>query len=163
MLTRKTVLRRLVAARADAEELKNEINLFYVACTRAMCSLHILAEEAKPLSVGGAADARCYADMFDIGKFFPAPLSPHAEFSAAASKATLLYRPDERLVNRIEERFSAPYGHAGSIDLPVKSSASAILKMSRITLKIGFSAAKGKRARRAAPLTTDFWSCATFP
>ena len=129
MLTRKTVLRRLVAARADAEELKNEINLFYVACTRAMCSLHILAEEAKPLSVGGAADARCYADMFDIGKFFPAPLSPHAEFSAAASKTTLLYRPDERLVKRIEERFSAPYGHAGSIDLPVKSSASAILKM----------------------------------
>ena len=35
-------------AAAAAEELGNELNLFYVACTRAMCNLYIMCEEQKP-------------------------------------------------------------------------------------------------------------------
>ncbi len=128
-LTHKTVLRRLAAVRSDAEELKNEMNLFYVACTRAMCSLHILAEEIKPFSAYDVSDARCYADLFDIGKFFPEALAPNGEIVADTGENTLVYRPDSKLVEKIEKRFSKPYAYETSIDLPVKSSASAILKM----------------------------------
>lgn len=128
-ITHKTILRRFAAVRSDAEELKNEMNLFYVACTRAMCSLHILVEEIKPFSAYGVSDARCYADMFDVGKFCPEVLTPNGEIEAAGGEETLVYRPDDKLVKRIEERFAAPYAYENSIDLPVKSSASAILKM----------------------------------
>lgn len=116
-ITHKTILRRLVALRSDAEELKNEMNLFYVACTRAMCSLHILSEEIKPFSDYDVSYARCYADLFDIGKFFPEALTPNGEISAEGNTEPLVYRPDAKLVKRIEERFSAPYAYQSCVDL----------------------------------------------
>ena len=128
MLTHKTVLRRLCKLRTDAEELKNELNLFYVACTRAMCRLHILAEEIKPFDPSCAAEARCYADTFDMSAFAPEDLTPHAEIDKK-SVETLIFEPSEAIAAGIEERFMQEYKYAQSVDLPVKSSASAILRL----------------------------------
>jgi len=127
MLAQKTVLRRLIKSKQDEEELFNEMNLFYVACTRAMCNLHVLAETAKPFD--GFSDAKCYADLFDVARFAGDKEDGLADFAPSAVGGAMLYSPDEKLTESIEEQFMRPYAHFESVDLPVKSSASAILKM----------------------------------
>ncbi len=127
MLAQKTVLRRLIKAKQDEEELCNEMNLFYVACTRAMCNLHVLAETAKPFD--GFSDAKCYADLFDVSRFARDNEDGLSDFAPSGPGNAMLYSPDENLTKSIEEQFMRPYAHHESVDLPVKSSASAILKM----------------------------------
>lgn len=128
-LTYNTVLRRLFKQRSDADELKNELNLFYVACTRAMNRLYILAEKQTEWRGYVPDDARCFADVFDMAKFSPVAAELHDEFSASADRDTLLFKPDENTVREIEKRFMADYAFDGSVNLPVKSSASAILRL----------------------------------
>lgn len=132
MLSRKTVLRNLAKTRVKVEELKNELNLFYVACTRAMCNLHILAEEIKPYDRAAALDAKCYADLFDMAEFEPEEIVPHEEFSSDGEGEIAFYKPDPDTVAVIEKSFVFEYPHMESVDLPVKSSASAILKSRNI-------------------------------
>lgn len=122
-----TLLRRLTKTRTSVEELKNELNLFYVACTRAMCQLHILAEEVKPFDGAAIVDAKCYADLFDVSKFNPEYITGHAEFEAAQAEQPC-FEADERLTAAIEASFCRGYGFEDSVNLPVKSSASAILR-----------------------------------
>lgn len=129
MLVSKTLLRRLVKMRADSEELKNEMNLFYVACTRAMCKLHILAEEVPRFDESRAAEAKCYADMFDLSKFAPLPAQLHSGLNAEENVVRFIYSPDPAITSAIEDKFEAVYPDMESIDLPIKSSASAILRM----------------------------------
>ncbi|MDE7330442.1 MAG: UvrD-helicase domain-containing protein, partial [Clostridia bacterium] len=128
-LVHNTVLRRLVKLRSDGEEFKNELNLFYVACTRAMCRLHVLCEEAIPFDTLAAGDAKCYADLFDISKFPRREVLPYGGKPQHICGSAIISSPDETTVKVIENKFAVPYGHAESVDLPVKSSASAILKM----------------------------------
>ena len=129
MIAGKTVLRSLLKLRMDAEELKNELNLFYVACTRAMCRLHIMCEEVKPFDFLAAADARCYADLFDVSKFPCREREPFPLKTAGEVKSAFIASADENAVNLIESKFALPYAYGESVNLPVKSSASAILKM----------------------------------
>ncbi len=129
MVTSNTVMRRLVKSRGDREELKNELNLFYVACTRAMCRLHIMAEECKDYSPWNASQARCYADTFDISKFDYDFIKPHARIERENSVTPIISAAQPELVEALSAHFMQPYAHAESVELPVKSSASAILKM----------------------------------
>lgn len=128
MISKKTVLSRLVKSKKSAEELNNELNLFYVACTRAMCNLHILAEEVKPFDGTDIRDARRYADLFDISAFLPEAGDGLEEFAVPEYGGPMLYAPDSELVGAIKSRFMQKYANADGIDLPVKSSASAILR-----------------------------------
>ena len=128
MLSKKTILRTLTKTRAKTEELKNELNLFYVACTRAMCNLHILAEEVKPYDRAAAQGGRCYADLFDMSEFSPEEVAPHEEFAAESDGEVVFYKPDPEITEAIEKSFAYEYPYGESVDLPVKSSASAILK-----------------------------------
>ena len=128
MLFSTTVLRRLAKLRADREELKNELNLFYVACTRAMCKLHIIAEERVEYSRIDALEAKCYAELFDMSRFHAEEMEPRAEIERAAGEVTYIGEPDEKLYAQVAARFMQPYPFADSVELPVKSSASAILK-----------------------------------
>ncbi len=127
-LTKQTVLRRLATSKSDKEELKNELNLFYVACTRAMCRLHILAEDIKPYNRIEAAEAKCYAKLFDISAYQNSPVEPKEEFTSGRKVSAVLTQPDKELKELISTRFMRGYAHADSVNLPVKSSASAILK-----------------------------------
>lgn len=127
LLTYKTVLRRLTKFRSDGEDLKNELNLFYVACTRAMCRLHVLAEEVLEYDEIAAGDAKCYAELFDMTKFNPEEVV-FGKDEIAASGESVLSKPDGELTKKIKEVFAASYAHADSVNLPVKSSASAILR-----------------------------------
>ncbi|MDE6505489.1 MAG: UvrD-helicase domain-containing protein [Clostridia bacterium] len=129
MLAHKTILRRLAKIRAESEELKNELNLFYVACTRAMCRLHILADEVPEFDGIDLSDAKRYSDLFDLSKFSPKEICPHSEFAAENEKTVFISAPDEELAAKIDAHFMKSYSHSVSVDLPVKSSASAILKL----------------------------------
>lgn len=130
MLKRATLLRKLVAAKKTKEELKNEYNLFYVACTRAMCRLHIVAAEAAAYNPAEASSAKCYAQFFDINKFSPIEAQLAEEITQSGQIKPLSCPPDENLTDSIRERFMRRYAHANSVNLPVKSSASAILRLS---------------------------------
>ncbi len=126
MLVYDTVLRKLCKMRSASEELKNELNLFYVACTRAMCDLYILAEETEEYDSSAVTEARSYAQTFDMNKFFPEEITPESgEDVTSAEKAK---ESNPAVVAEIVKRFARPYTYADSINLPVKSSASAILK-----------------------------------
>lgn len=129
MLSLPTVLRRLLSGRAAREEIKNELNLFYVACTRAMCRLHIMAQEVPQFKPLDAASAGCYAKLFDMNEFHPEVLENFTDFSKG-DRVTLISSPDEELQKKIEERFMREYSNQSSVNLPVKSSASAILRLS---------------------------------
>lgn len=129
MLTYETLLRRLIARTNGREELKNELNLFYVACTRAMCRLHVMAQEITPYDPLSASEAARYSELFDISAY------PHSqtefcetEFKTAVN-AVIMGEPDPHLKGSLESTFMRPYAHAESVNLPVKSSASAILKL----------------------------------
>lgn len=129
MLVHSTVLRRLTAAAAEREDIKNELNLFYVACTRAMCRLHIMTKETKPFSLLSAAYARNYSQLFDIDAYFPEIMGDFEDFKRGARQNTIIAEPDTELAARIEERFMKRYFAEESVNLPVKSSASALLKL----------------------------------
>ena len=128
MLVRPTVLRRLSLALSEREELKNELNLFYVACTRAMCRLHIMAQEIKPFNAAEAAEAKSYSKLFDIAAYPHEDMPPRPDFGSGRKVSPVLVQPDAELQSLITERFMREYPYAESVNLPVKSSASAILK-----------------------------------
>ena len=133
MLTYDTVLRKLVKESASKEELENELNLFYVACTRAKCNLHILAEEMIPFNRAQTAEANAYAKLFDMREFAEQMDldgdSPDTGKSVSGTFEGLENATDSELYKRINSRFAREYLAANSVNLPVKSSASAILKM----------------------------------
>lgn len=128
-LTYKTVLGRLVSDKNGREELKNELNLFYVACTRAMCRLHIMAQEAPEYGRLDSLDASSYAKLFDISEFPHDTVEPSKETAAAVRGGVMLGEPDEGLRAALAEKFMRGYSWADSVNLPVKSSASAILRL----------------------------------
>ena len=133
MLTYDTVLRKLVKESTSKEELENELNLFYVACTRAKCNLHILAEERTVFNPAQVAEANAYAKLFDMEEFAEQMdldgESNDVGKAVSDTAAGLENATDSELYKRINSRFGREYVAMNSVNLPVKSSASAILKM----------------------------------
>ncbi len=124
-----TLLGRLCREREEREELKNDLNVFYVACTRAQYSLHVLSEELLPADAWARFNAKCYARTFDMNAVPCEILPDPGEISGInAAESALAARPDEQVFNELQRQFMREYPHADSIDLPLKSSASAILK-----------------------------------
>ena len=133
MLTYETVLRKLIKESTSKEELENELNLFYVACTRAKCNLHILAEEKVEFNPAQVAEANTYAKLFDM-TYLTEEMdlddgNDESGKSVSGNGEKLENMSDKELYKRINSRFGREYVAANSVNLPVKSSASAILKM----------------------------------
>lgn len=127
-LQRTTVLRKLCGVRAKRENIKNELNLFYVACTRAMSNLHIMCGEAGDYDRANVPDAQSYADLFDVNAYCTQYMPKPEEVSRVESGQVLISSPDESVYRDVSLRFMRPYAHAESVELPVKSSASQLLK-----------------------------------
>ncbi|MDE6373083.1 MAG: UvrD-helicase domain-containing protein [Clostridia bacterium] len=127
---RGTVLRSLYKIRKECEELSNEINLFYVACTRAKYALHVLTSKAEGYDAVSAAFAGCYADLFDVKSFNPRILAvqPHSEENAAGVKRIIDgSRADENMLALLREISEYRYPFVANVGLPGKSSASRIM------------------------------------
>ncbi|MDE7379898.1 MAG: PD-(D/E)XK nuclease family protein, partial [Clostridia bacterium] len=126
----KTALGKLYAARKVREEINNEINLFYVACTRAKYALHILSSKAENYNIVKAYTAKNYAKLFDVSSFDPRILPDESQESGnSRSNGRTLdeSRADKSTLDLLEEISAYSYPYALGVELPVKSSASGIL------------------------------------
>ena len=128
-LSAQTVLRKLCMLRRKRENIKNELNLFYVACTRAMCNLHVLCSSPKDYDYTALYDADCYAKLFDVRAYSPRFTDVSADFSTALPEQKIVAAADEKLVSEMDALFNARYAYEDSVSLPVKSSASGLLSM----------------------------------
>lgn len=123
-----TMLRRLISIKDRAEELNNEINLFYVACTRAKYSLVVLTGSAQYDEVS-AISADCYSSLFDVSEFSPEALPLDALSECGEGRVFLdKARADGALKAQILAMFGEKYAHESGADLPVKSSASRLIR-----------------------------------
>lgn len=124
-----TLLRRVVKQREQAEEVANEINLFYVACTRARYALHVLCgsndyrQETAPV-------ARSYSGFFDISRFNPSVIEVKNVISDSAGEEVRIdtSRADGEIYSELRARFGEAYPYESGADLPVKSSASRLIR-----------------------------------
>lgn len=129
---RSTVLRRLYSARKDREELSNEINLFYVACTRAKYALHVLTSRAEGYDKIMAVFAENYADLFDVSSFTPRILPVERQLSrncGGVKRVLDTSRADENLLEELRGITDFEYPFELGVELPVKSSASQLLTL----------------------------------
>lgn len=127
-LQRTTLLRTLCNLKSKRENVKNELNLFYVACTRAMCNLHVMCAEPPEYDPSDPFSADSYAKLFDVRAYSPEYMSGVTDFDGENSPQILLSAPDEQAYGEVNSRFMRPYAYEDSVNLPVKSSASQILK-----------------------------------
>jgi ATP-dependent exoDNAse (exonuclease V) beta subunit len=108
-----------------AEQLKEELNLLYVAMTRAKYGLHIVMNEKAE-----KADDPFYAKRFS--DLLPASLfeekTKETEIKPFIKRQVLIPAANEKLEREISSVMSVPYPRAADVTLPVKSSASGLMQ-----------------------------------
>ena len=120
-----TLLRRLYEEKESDSSVADELNLYYVALTRAKYGLHLLFEEPTPLA--DVKYARSFAEFTDFS-VWEKYITEESVFDLPKQERTaLVFRPDETLTRKIMDAFLWEYPYAGSEDLPVKSSATDLL------------------------------------
>ncbi|MGN0805778.1 MAG: 3'-5' exonuclease, partial [Candidatus Coproplasma sp.] len=124
-----TLLRHLTAIKTAKEELSNEINLLYVAFTRAKYALYVLTSSAEPYDCLEAAYATSYAPLIDFDGLDLCELDLSCEEQSVREGAPVpvLDRPDEGLLKELKRTAQFKYGYEQATTLPVKSSASRLL------------------------------------
>lgn len=128
-VTGSTLLRKLTAMDTAKEELSNEINLLYVAFTRAKYALYVLTSSAEPYSSLNAAYASSYAQLIDFDGFAlrKIDLSNEEQSIREGVPVPVLDCPDGNLLRALTDAAEFEYAFEQAINLPVKSSASRLL------------------------------------
>ena len=121
-----TLLRRLYEWEEQESALADELNLYYVALTRAKYSLHMLFE--KDSGISDVRYARSFAELtdFSVWKGYYADDDELIELQKQ-ERDPLVFRPDETLTKEIMQEFTWKYPYAACTNLPVKSSATQLL------------------------------------
>ncbi len=120
-----TVLRRLCEKKSQEDSVKDELNLFYVALTRAKYALHLMFTERTPAP--DVRYAKSFAQFVDFS-VWEKYVSEERVFELPYQERTaLVTSPDRELTDEIVRAFSWKYPFAGSENLAVKSSATALL------------------------------------
>ncbi len=122
-----TVLRLLASRRGALERVRDEMNLYYVALTRAKYVLHVIFE--KEVSTTDVFYGKSYAELTDFEtwekyKMYGAcidleMLPPLSDFNDA----------DEAIVEKIKRAWDWEYAHSGCENMPAKTSATAMMKL----------------------------------
>lgn len=126
MVMRSTVLRGLFEARKLGERAKDELNLYYVALTRAKYGLHLIFDE-KPKTVNFRY-AASVAELTDFSVWQDLEKKEEFEEPAVEERQVIASEVDEALKEQMKRALSWKYAHSGCENLPVKSSATAIMK-----------------------------------
>ncbi len=119
-----TLLRGVVRAKMRKDRIKEEMRLFYVALTRATYSLHLMFS---------AKDDRRKSEFMDANRFLdfiPSTLvaENHTESQIkiesreSKSRKVIIVNPDDEVVNKMKEDFSANYPFDEDTTLPLKAS-----------------------------------------
>ena len=131
-----TLIRKAAALTARRLELEGERNLLYVGMTRACSRLHLIFDKSGASSLDPADEEFFYApdDAKRLSDFIPraslighiAPPKEECVFEAE-SVERVAYRVDEAIVEKIR-RAGVPYAHLSSTQVPVKDSATGLMK-----------------------------------
>ena len=129
-----TVARRAAELSMRRQQLEGELNLLYVAMTRARCRLHMIFDEWKaapcpdaPAAAYAPHNARRLSDFLPKSRLDEFAVSSEAEEEGAVERHALVYRPNAETVRALE-RAGEPYRHAASTNVPVKSSATDLMR-----------------------------------
>ncbi len=120
-----TVLRRASAISAEREELKGELNLLYVAMTRAKYRLHLLFSGKN--TALSPQFAKRFSDFIDFSACADYFGEGEEKLREPLPRAALPHRADPALFGALKEAYRRPYPHEESTRLPVKSSATELL------------------------------------
>lgn len=125
MLKSNTLLRRLYEEKERESALADALNLYYVALTRAKYGVHLLFEEKTAMP--DPKYARSFADLTDFSVWENYFVTDDIFDLPKQERMALAFRPDEQLTGRVMQAFTWKYPFTGYEDLPVKSSATALL------------------------------------
>lgn len=126
MVMRSTALRALFEARKLGERAKDELNLYYVALTRAKYGLHLIFDE-KPKTVNFRY-AASVAEFTDFEVWEGLEIKEETKEPEATERQVIAVEADERLKEELKHALAWRYSHSGCENLPVKSSATALMK-----------------------------------
>ncbi len=125
MTKSETLLRRLHEKRELESTVADELNLYYVALTRAKYALHLLFKQKTELP--DVRYAKSFADFTDFSVWKGYEVEDSIFDLPKQERTSLVFDPDEDLARDIMQAFQWKYTHGGYENLPVKSSATDLL------------------------------------
>ncbi|MBE7080214.1 MAG: hypothetical protein E7371_03145 [Clostridiales bacterium] len=125
MVKRGTVLRRLHEIAEAESSIADDLNLYYVALTRAKYGLHMIFEKSTVMA--DVKYARSFAEFTDFSVWKQYVVEDTIFDVPKQERTPLVFRPDETLAREIMEAFLWQYPHTGCENLPVKSSATDLM------------------------------------
>ena len=125
MLKRSTLLRRLCEHKQVEESVKDELNLYYVALTRAKFALHLVFSK-KPIAPD-VRYAHSFADFTDFSVWEKYFVFDDITQMQKQERTAMPFEPNKQLEDRVQSAFLWRYAHHGYEHLPVKSSATQLM------------------------------------
>ncbi len=125
MLRYSTLLRKLCVEKENENALKDELNLYYVALTRAEQHLHLLFAERPPMP--DVKYAKSFAELTDFSVWEEYVVDEELSELEKMPRQALLHTVDEGKVAQILQASAWEYPFAGYENLPVKSSPTQLL------------------------------------
>ncbi|MBQ9117941.1 MAG: UvrD-helicase domain-containing protein [Clostridia bacterium] len=123
---RPTLLRRLHVNVAGREQIKDELNVYYVAATRAMYAMHLLYKERSLLANPRFGNSFQSFTDFSLWEKFVYADEP---FEVPYQQRTAIpVQEEESLVRALERTLTEEYAFAGLENHPVKDSATGLMK-----------------------------------
>jgi ATP-dependent exoDNAse (exonuclease V) beta subunit len=101
MLKRETLLRRLHVEKETEDSIQDELNLYYVALTRAKYALHLIAKDLDTLQ--DVRYARSFADFTDFSVWEEFKVCDDEPDIEKPERQALVFAPNEKLVKEIKE------------------------------------------------------------
>ncbi len=129
MLRYSTLLRRLCEVKEESSARSDELNLYYVALTRAEQTLHLLFSEKPPMP--DVKYAKSFAEFTDFSVWEEYRADREFGEMEKMERQTLLRAADETRVEEIVKAFEWQYSHTGYENLPVKSSPTQLMPSGR--------------------------------
>ncbi len=136
MLKSSTLLRRLCEVKEGRSSRADELNLYYVAMTRAEQRLHMLFTERTALP--DVKYAKSFADFTDFCVWEPYIVEDSLFDLEKLPVQALLRQADEGVVQKILRAYGWQYSHAGYENLPVKSSPTQLMSDGKYTPALHF-------------------------
>ena len=121
-----TVLRVLHERKEVLSSIADELNLYYVALTRAKYAIHMIFEERTVMP--DVKYAKNCAEFTDFAVWDSYVAEYNGVELETQERDPIVFKPDEEMARRIMAAFLWEYGYAGYANLPVKSSATQLMQ-----------------------------------
>ncbi len=123
-----TLLRRLASKEKKESEIKDALNLYYVAMTRAKNRLHLVFDREDKDKAPDAKYARSFAEFTDFSALERYFAEDEFADPKELEREAYTYQADEGLTQEIVDAYTWQYAHLGCDTLSVKSSATKLMQ-----------------------------------